>query len=53
MQKGIFIVIDWTDWSGKWTQTKLLVERLKGEWYDVEIADFPQYWKKSAWMVEE
>ena len=51
MQKGIFIVIDGTDWSGKWTQTKLLVERLKGEWYDVEIVDFPQYWKKSAWMV--
>ena len=53
MKKGIFIVIDGTDWSGKGTQTKLLVERLKGEWYDVEMADFPQYWKKSAWMVEE
>ena len=53
MQRGTFIVIDGTDWSWKWTQTKLLVEKLKGEWYDVEMADFPQYWKKSAWMVEE
>ena len=53
MGKGLFIVIDWTDGSWKWTQTKLLVEKLKSEWYDVEMADFPQYWKKSAWMVEE
>lgn len=53
MNKWFFIVIDWTDWSWKWTQTKLLVEKLKSEWYNVEMADFPQYWKKSAWMVEE
>ena len=53
MQKGIFIVIDGTDWSGKGTQTKLLFEKLKSEWYEVEMADFPQYWKKSAAMVEE
>lgn len=53
MKKWFFIVIDWTDWSWKGTQTKLLVDRLKKEWYDVEMADFPQYWKKSAWMVEE
>lgn len=53
MRKGMFIVIDWTDWSGKGTQTKLLVERLKNKWYNVEMADFPQYGKKSAWMVEE
>jgi len=53
MNKWFFIVIDGTDWSWKWTQTKLLVDRLKKEWYDVEMADFPQYWKKSAWMVEE
>lgn len=53
MQKGIFIVIDWTDWSWKGTQTKLLVEKLKSEWYNVEMADFPQYGTKSAWMVEE
>jgi len=51
--KGKFFVIEWTDGSGKWTQTKLLVNRLKEEWYAVEIVDFPQYGKKSASMVEE
>ena len=53
MERGLFIVIDWTDWSGKWTQTKLLVDRLRQKGYSVEMLDFPQYGKKSAWMVEE
>ncbi|MCK9466705.1 MAG: hypothetical protein M0P94_00010 [Candidatus Absconditabacterales bacterium] len=53
MLKGKFIVIDGTDGSGKGTQTKLLVQRLKNSGYSVEIADFPQYGKKSAIMVEE
>lgn len=53
MRKWLFVVIDGTDGSWKWTQTKLLVDRLRSEWYNVEMADFPQYWKKSAWMVEE
>lgn len=51
--KGKLIVIDGTDGAGKATQTKLLVDRLSGEGYKVEIADFPQYGKKSAALVEE
>ncbi|MDB4940184.1 MAG: thymidylate kinase, dTMP kinase [Candidatus Doudnabacteria bacterium] len=51
--KGKFIVIDGTDGSGKGTQTKLLVEALKKEGYQVEMADFPQYGQKSAGLVEE
>jgi len=51
--KGKFIVIDGTDGSGKATQTTLLIERLKKEGYDVEVADFPQYGQKSAALVEE
>lgn len=51
--KGNLIVIDGTDGSGKATQTKLLVERLKNEGYPVEYIDFPQYGKKSAALVEE
>ncbi|NQU98757.1 dTMP kinase [Candidatus Woesearchaeota archaeon] len=51
--KGKFIVIDGTDGSGKATQTKLLVERLKKEGYDVETIDFPQHGQKSAALVEE
>ena len=51
--KGKFIVIDGTDGSGKATQTKLLVEKLKQQGYGVEVADFPQYGQKSAALVEE
>lgn len=53
MKKGKFIVIDGTDGSGKATQTKLLIKRLKKEGYLVRMADFPQYGKKSAALVEE
>lgn len=51
--KGVFIVIDGTDGSGKATQTKLLVERLKGEGCPVETFSFPQYETKSAGPTEE
>lgn len=50
---GKLIVIDGTDGSGKATQTKLLVARLKLAGFSVETADFPQYGKKSAGLVEE
>ncbi len=50
---GKLIVICGTDGSGKGTQTKLLVERLKNEGYSVETADFPRYGDKSASLVEE
>jgi len=53
MKKGRFIVIDGTDGSGKATQTKLLVARLKKEGHKVEEMDFPQYGKKSAVLVEK
>ncbi|MDQ5883568.1 MAG: dTMP kinase [Patescibacteria group bacterium] len=43
MQKGKLIVIDGTDGSGKATQTKLLVDRLKKEKIKVATIDFPQY----------
>ncbi len=52
-QKGKFVVIDGTDGSGKATQTQRLVETLKTEGYMVEMADFPQYGKKSAGLVED
>lgn len=45
MKKGKFIVIDGTDGSGKATQTKLLVKRLKKEGHKVKTIDFPQYKK--------
>lgn len=42
-EKGKFIVIEGTDGSGKATQTKLLVDRLKKLKIKVETTDFPQY----------
>ncbi|MBL8030531.1 MAG: hypothetical protein JNN11_04770 [Candidatus Doudnabacteria bacterium] len=53
VQRGRFVVIDGTDGSGKGTQTKMLIDTLKQEGFDVEVLDFPQYGQKSAGMVEE
>ena len=52
-KKGLFIVFDGTDGSGKATQTGLLVKKLNKERHKVEKIDFPQYGKKSAALVEE
>jgi dTMP kinase len=52
-QQGKLVVIEGIDGSGKATQTKLLVERLRAEGYEVETIDFPQYGSKSAGPLEE
>ncbi|MDO8529134.1 MAG: thymidylate kinase [bacterium] len=53
MKRGKLIVIDGTDGSGKATQTKLLFDKLKKNGQKAMIADFPQYGRKSASLVEE
>lgn len=53
MKQGKFIVFDGVDGSGKTTQLKLFKEELEKNGRQVEIADFPQYGKKSAALVEE
>jgi dTMP kinase len=53
IKKGLFIVFDGTDGSGKATQTELLIRKLKEKGRKVEKIDFPQYGKKSAALVEE
>lgn len=52
-QNGKFFVIEGVDGSGKGTQTKILVEKLKSEGYNILEVDFPQYGNKSAALVEE
>lgn len=42
--KGKLIVIDGIDGSGKATQTKLLIKRLKKEKFKIATIDFPQYY---------
>jgi dTMP kinase len=53
MANGKLIVIEGTDGSGKATQTKHLVGRLRAEGRQVATFSFPQYKKKSAGLVEE
>lgn len=51
--RGLFIVIEGSDGSGKGTQFKLLKERLKAEGYTVSTYDFPQYQNESSHFVKE
>ncbi|MBM3204830.1 thymidylate kinase [Candidatus Uhrbacteria bacterium] len=53
MTQGTFIVIDGTDGSGKGTQTRKLIERLKNEGRSVALMDFPRYGNPSALFVEK
>jgi len=45
MKRGKLIVIDGTDASGKATQTKLLIKRLKRDGRKVKVVDFPDYYQ--------
>ncbi|MDP1883988.1 MAG: deoxynucleoside kinase [Candidatus Moranbacteria bacterium] len=45
MREGKFIVIDGTDGSGKATQAKLLVSKLRKNKFKVKTIDFPRYYK--------
>ncbi len=43
MQKGVFVVLDGLDGSGKATQTRLLKERFEKDGTPYETIDFPSY----------
>ena len=54
VKHGKLIVVEGTDGSGKTVQTRLLVERLLKEGYQVQMTDFPQYGKSFfANMIEK
>lgn len=53
MSKGIFIIIDGSDGSGKSTQYAKLCDRLRAESIEFETIKFPQYDKPSAYFVEQ
>ncbi len=52
-RKGLFIVIEGTDGSGKGTQFKKLTDRLQVEGYDIATFDFPRYEEPSSYFVRE
>jgi len=52
-RKGLFIVIDGSDGSGKSTQHAKLVERLSAQGYQIELIKFPQYESESSYFVRE
>ncbi len=52
MSRGLFIMLEGTDGSGKTTQTELLTKRLQDQGVAVEQISFPQYGTPSATMVE-
>jgi dTMP kinase len=49
--KGLFIVIEGSDGSGKGTQFNLLKERLRATGYDVAVFDFPRYENDSSYFI--
>lgn len=52
-KKGLFIVLEGTDGSGKTVQFRRLLKRLKKEGYQCQTVDFPQYGQPSAYFVEQ
>jgi dTMP kinase len=52
-EKGLFIVLEGSDGSGKTTQFNLLKERLKAVGYDVAVFDFPRYDRQSSYFVKK
>lgn len=53
MSKGVFVVIDGSDGTGKKTQHQLLLDRLEQENITNHSVDFPRYGEPSAYFVEQ
>lgn len=53
MKKGIFIVFERIDDSGKSTKVKLLAKKLKKDGYKTTLINFPQHGKSSAQLVDK
>jgi dTMP kinase len=53
MKKGIFIVIEGSDGSGKGTHFNLLTEWLEEQGREIATYDFPQYDQPSSYFVRE
>jgi dTMP kinase len=52
MQRGVFLVLEGADGSGKTTQFNLLSERLQAVGYEVAVFDFPRYSEPSSHFIQ-
>ncbi len=52
MRQGQFIILDGLDNSGKSTQCRMLLERLKREKIKASKIDFPRHGEPAAWLVD-
>jgi dTMP kinase len=52
-EKGLFLVVEGSDGSGKTTQFNLIKERLKAIGYEVEVFEFPRYNEPSSYFVKQ
>jgi dTMP kinase len=52
MERGMFIVLEGADGSGKTTQFNLLSERLQAVGYEVAVFDFPRYGEPSSHFIQ-
>jgi len=51
-KKGLFVVIEGSDGTGKKTQCDLLNKRLADEGFEVKLLDFPRYEERSSLPVQ-
>lgn len=52
-KRGLFIVLEGTDGSGKTVQFNYLLKKLKKENFQCQTVDFPQYGQPSAYFIEQ
>src|SRR4051812_29559144 len=53
MSKGIFIVIEGSDGSGKGTQFNIIKDILENSGHTIATYDFPQYSEESSYFVRQ
>jgi len=53
LKRGLFIVLEGTDGSGKTVQFRQLLKKIKNKGFKCQTVDFPQYGHPSAYFIEK